>query len=106
MILANCNLSKQSGIVTDDLDKNDENDEETTFDDPLKKKKERFRTPLVLKILKLNAPEWLWLLLGGISSLIVGTTQPLFALFLAEIISLFVEPNLEEQKRLINIYAA
>ncbi|CAF4330011.1 unnamed protein product, partial [Rotaria sordida] len=55
--LTNCNLSKQSGIVTDDLDKNDQNHEETTFNDPLKKKKERFRTPLTLKILKLNAPE-------------------------------------------------
>ncbi|CAF4225852.1 unnamed protein product, partial [Rotaria sordida] len=104
--LANCNHSKQSGIVIDDLDKNVENNEETIFDDPLKKKKERFRTSLALTILKLNAPEWLWLLLGGIFSLISGATQPLFALFLAKIFSLFVEPNLEEQKRLINIYAA
>ncbi|CAF1308683.1 unnamed protein product [Rotaria sordida] len=104
--LANCNLSKQSDIVIDDLDKNVENNEETIFDDPSKKKKERFRTSLALTILKLNAPEWLWLLLGGIFSLISGATQPLFALFLAKIFSLFVEPNLEEQKRLINIYAA
>ncbi|CAF4062772.1 unnamed protein product [Rotaria sordida] len=104
--LVNCNLSKQSGIVIDDLDKNDENDEETTFDDPLKEKKERFRTSLVLTILKLNAPEWVWLLLGGISSLISGATQPLFALFLTKIFSLFVEPNLEEQRRLTSIYAA
>ncbi|CAF4170856.1 unnamed protein product, partial [Rotaria sordida] len=103
--LVNCNLSKQSGIVIDDLDKNDENDEETTFDDPLKEKKERFRTSLILTILKLNAPEWVWLLLGGISSLISGATQPLFALFLTKIFSLFVEPNLEEQKRLTSIYA-
>ena len=99
-------VSKQSSMLVDDLTKNDKNNEVVTFNDPFKKNKERVRMSLALKILKLNAPEWLWILLAGIASLIFGATQPLFALFLTRIFALFAESNLEEQKHLTNIYAA
>ena len=98
-------ISKQFSILVDDLNKNDKINEVVTFDDPFKKNKEHVRMTLALKILKLNAPEWHWILLAGIASLIFGATQPLFALFLTQIFALFAESNLEEQKRLTNIYA-
>ena len=60
---------------------------------------------LTLKILKLNSREWIWIVLGGICSILFGTIQPLFALFLAQIVGLFAETNVDEQKRLVNIYA-
>ena len=34
------------------------------------------RTPFLLKVLKLNAPEWLYLLLGSIASLFFGAVMP------------------------------
>jgi ABC-type multidrug transport system ATPase subunit len=39
-------------------------------------KQRRFRMPLMLKILKLNSPEWMHLLLGGIASLAFGAVMP------------------------------
>jgi ABC-type multidrug transport system fused ATPase/permease subunit len=60
----------------------------------------------VFKILKINAPEWPWILMGAICSLLYGATQPIFALFFSQIYKLFAEPNLEEQTRLTSIYAA
>ena len=105
MILANRRSSKQSRSSVDDLDDNDDSDEETTPDGPSEKKKKRFRTPFALKILKYSAPEWRWITVAVVCSIIYGATQPLFALFFAKIYGLFVEPNLEEQKRLTRIYA-
>ena len=56
-------------------------------------------------MLKLNAPEWRWILLGSISSLISGGAQPIFALMISRIFRLFGDPNIDEQKRLTSIYA-
>jgi len=106
LILANRSFSKQSSDTNDDLDEKDDDDEETTSDDPSKKKKKRSHTPFLFKILKLNAPEWPWILMGGICSLIYGAIQPIFALFFSRIYGLFAEPDLEKQKHLTSIYAA
>jgi len=73
-------------------------------DDPSGKKK-FFRKPFLLKILKFNAPEWRWILLGAICSLINGATQPLFSLLFTIIYGLFAEPDLEKQKHLTSVYA-
>ncbi len=107
LILANRSFSKQSSTSSGDLDENDDDDDddETTSKDPTKKKKKRFHIPFVVKILKLNGPEWPWIVLGAINSVIYGASQPLFALLFAKIYGLFAEPNLEEQKRLVSLYA-
>lgn len=39
-------------------------------------KKPFFRTPLLVKVAKLNSPEWFYLLLGGIASLASGAVMP------------------------------
>jgi ABC-type multidrug transport system fused ATPase/permease subunit len=105
LIVANRSFSKQSSASGDDFDENDDDDEETTSDDPSKKTKKHSHTPFAFKILKLNAPEWPWILLGSICSLVYGASQPLFALFFAQIYSLFAEPDLEKQKHLTSVYA-
>ena len=86
----------------------DEEDEDTEdgADDSSKKKKKRLQAPFVIRMLKFNAPEWPWILLGAICSIAYGAIQPLFALFFAQIYRLFAEPDLEEQKRLTSVYAA
>lgn len=54
--------------------------------------------------MKLNSPEWFWFVVGGISSIIFSAVPPVFALFLSEILGLFAESNVEEQKRLTTFY--
>ena len=104
-------MSRQSSTSADesenvDDDDDDDDGEPSSGEISKKKKKRRFRAPFIFRILKLNAPEWYWILLGAISSLAYGAIQPLFALFFSKIYGLFAEPNLEEQKRLTSLYAA
>ena len=63
------------------------------------------KTPFLMKIFRLNSPEWIWIVIGSLSSVTFGAMQPLFALFFSKIYALFAEPDLKEQERLINIYA-
>lgn len=54
----------------------------------------RCRTPFIFKILKLNSPEWYYLLLGGIASLVFGGVMPVgeyfyFICYLIDSILLF-----------------
>ncbi len=105
MILGNRSFSKRSTVITENLEENDDGDQETASDDPSKRKKKRFRTPFMFRILKLNAPEWSWILLGAIGSIIYGASQPIFALFFSFVYGLFAEPNLQEQKHLASVYA-
>ncbi len=108
LILANRSFSKQTSASSGDLDENDDDDDdddETTSKDPTKKKKKRFHTPFIVKMLKLNGPEWLWIVLGAINSVIYGAIQPFFALFYSKIYGLFAEPNLEEEQHLVSLYA-
>ena len=88
----------------DDLDIDDD-DDDPAMKDATAKKKKRFHTPFLVRILKLNGPEWAWILLGVIFSVLYGASQPLFALFFSQIYQLFAEPNLDEQKRLTSLYA-
>ncbi|CAF3842426.1 unnamed protein product, partial [Rotaria sp. Silwood1] len=96
--------SKQSIASNDDFDENDKEDDKTA-PDAQKKKKKRSRTPFVFQIFKLNAPEWPWILMGAVFSLIFGAIQPIFALFFAQIYGLFGEPDLKKQEHLTSIYA-
>jgi ABC-type multidrug transport system fused ATPase/permease subunit len=101
LILVLRSFSKQSSVSVDDYDQ-EFHDE--AFDNNWKKM-QFLHKPFFLKILKFNAPEWPWILLGTISSGLIGVTQPLFAFFLSLIYGLFADPNLEKQKRLTSIYA-
>ena len=105
----NRRASRQSSTSADEsenIDDDDDGGEPSSGEASKKKKKRRFRAPFIFRILKLNAPEWYWIVLGAISSLAYGAIQPLFALFFAKIYGLFAEPNLDEQKRLTSLYAA
>jgi ABC-type multidrug transport system fused ATPase/permease subunit len=104
-ILENRSFSKQSSGPSEDLDENDDEDEQISSDDPSKKKKKRFHTPFMFKILKLNGPEWPWILIGAICSIVYGASQPIFALLYSYIYGLFANPDLAEQNYLTSIYA-
>ncbi len=105
ILVFNRSNSRRSSVSTVDFDEFNDDDEETTSDDPSKKKKKFLRVPFLLKIAKLNGPEWPWVVLGAVCSILYGAVQPIFSLFFSQVYGLFAEPNLEEQKRLTSIYA-
>ncbi|KAG9442708.1 hypothetical protein H6P81_018562 [Aristolochia fimbriata] len=49
--------------------------------------------PSFRKLIKLNAPEWPFVVLGTIGAILSGIERPLFALGLAEALSLFYSPD-------------
>ena len=78
---------------------------EQTTAEKLTKKNRQVRVPFSLRILRVNAPEWRWILLGSLSSLFSGAAQPIFALLISRIFHLFGDSDVDEQKRLTSIYA-
>lgn len=107
LFLGKRSVAKQSSTSSadmDDFDIDDDDDDDLASKDPTKKKKKR-HTPFLVRILKLNSPEWIWILVGAFFSILYGASQPLFALFFSQIYQLFAEPNLDEQKRLTSLYA-
>ncbi|KAM7383493.1 hypothetical protein PAMP_003139 [Pampus punctatissimus] len=48
-----------------------------------------------LKVMRLNLPEWPYIVLGTICAIINGVMQPLFAVIFSKIITVFIEPNQE-----------
>lgn len=103
--LAPHDLSTQSAIPNRIMDPTDNSDDDITSEDLMKNKK-GYHTPFFVQILKLNAPEWPWIVMGAFLSLLFGTSQPVLALFLSQIYRLFIEPNADEQKRMTNLCAA
>ncbi|CAF1034859.1 unnamed protein product [Adineta steineri] len=103
-------VTKRTSVLSDifhaNIDEDDDDEEDVTTDDCLKKKKKYFNTPLVFQVFKLNSPEWPWIVMGIICSLIFGASPPLFSLMFADIYTLFADPDLEKQSRLTRIYAA
>ena len=73
-----------------------------------RKTKTRLRRHLnpffLFSLLRLNSPEWYFIVIGSIASLLLGATIPVFALFLAEIYDLFTELDLVKQARLTRLY--
>ncbi|CAG9460904.1 unnamed protein product [Pedinophyceae sp. YPF-701] len=51
------------------------------------------------RVMKLNAPEWKYISVGLIASLIAGPIQPLFAFVMSEIIDVFYRPDPDEVRR-------
>ncbi|XP_059178858.1 ATP-dependent translocase ABCB1-like [Physella acuta] len=50
------------------------------------------------RLLKMNSPEWFFLVLGSLSSLTNGALQPAWAIILSEVIKAFSKDDLQDQK--------
>ncbi|KAK2184057.1 hypothetical protein NP493_285g02001 [Ridgeia piscesae] len=65
-------------------------------------------TPLssasIRRLIRLNAPEWLWIIGGCIGSLLNGAENPIFALVFTELLSVFIIEDKVEQEAKANIY--
>ncbi|XP_053452714.1 bile salt export pump isoform X2 [Nycticebus coucang] len=56
----------------------------------------------VRRILKVNAPEWPYMLVGGVGAAVNGTVTPLYAFLFSQILGTFSLPDKEEQRSQIN----
>ncbi|XP_073965532.1 multidrug resistance protein homolog 49-like [Choristoneura fumiferana] len=62
--------------------------------EPMETEEEAAEEPVSsYELLKLNAPEWPLLLGGGLASLLVGATMPIFALLFSELYGMFAESD-------------
>ncbi|KAH7415620.1 hypothetical protein KP509_14G054100 [Ceratopteris richardii] len=52
-----------------------------------------------LRLMKLNAPEWPYALLGCLGSIMAGAINPVFALIISELITVYYEPDKRKQER-------
>uniref|UniRef100_A0A336LJ59 ABC-type xenobiotic transporter n=1 Tax=Culicoides sonorensis TaxID=179676 RepID=A0A336LJ59_CULSO len=66
--------------------------------------KEKYSAPLS-RLLRLNSPEWHYLLLGSISAAIVGASIPAFAVLFGGIYGLLALPDDEEIRQGTNFYS-
>ena len=82
----------------------DDDANETTLAN-LVTKKRWLRTPFLYKISKLNMPEWRWILLGTLISLLYGSTNPLYGLIFSNLYSAFGEPDVHKQESATRTYA-
>ncbi|XP_060086046.1 ATP-dependent translocase ABCB1-like [Ylistrum balloti] len=69
-----------------------------------KKKKEKEESAPFSRVIRLNAPEWPYILLGSFCSLLNGGVQPAFAVIFAEVIGVFAEDE-ETQKKNVAMYS-
>lgn len=59
-------------------------------------------SPSIWELLKLNAPEWPFALLGSVGAVLAGMEAPLFALGITHVLSAFYSPNGAEVKHEVN----
>lgn len=56
------------------------------------------------RLMKLNAPEWPYAVLGSIGSILMGTVHPIIALFLSDLINVYYEADKDKMKREVQKY--
>ncbi|OCT63556.1 bile salt export pump [Xenopus laevis] len=66
------------------------------------KKKGKKSKSVIGRVLKYNAEEWPYLLVGSIGAAINGVVTPLYAILFSQILGTFSLPDVDEQRRQIN----
>ncbi|CAF1068198.1 unnamed protein product [Adineta steineri] len=92
--------------LSDSIEEKETDDTATSsFDDYVEEKqKKQFHLLLMFQILKFNIPEWHWILIGSIASLLFGFIPPAYAYSVTGIYGSFAESNEDKQKRLMNFF--
>nr|XP_012637331.1 bile salt export pump [Microcebus murinus]XP_020143991.1 bile salt export pump [Microcebus murinus] len=81
-------------------------DHKSTYEEDRKDKdtlvEEEVEPAPVRRILKVNAPEWPYMLVGSVGAAVNGTVTPLYAFLFSHILGTFSLPDKEEQRSQIN----
>lgn len=59
----------------------------------------------MFKVLKLNQPEWYFILIGCLASVISGAIQPAFSIVFSKAIAIFSECDEKKQEKSIILYS-
>ncbi|KAK7110228.1 ATP-dependent translocase ABCB1-like isoform X2 [Littorina saxatilis] len=78
--------------------------EATKTKDEKEEKEDLPKAPFT-RLLRMNAPEWKFILLGCFAGLINGGIQPAFAVIFSKVIGVFAEPDLDKQEKDIMTYS-
>nr|XP_058909927.1 bile salt export pump isoform X1 [Kogia breviceps] len=81
-------------------------DHKSTYEEDRKDKnipvEEEIEPAPVWRILKVNAPEWPYMLVGAVGAAVNGTVTPFYAFFFSQILGTFSIPDKEEQRSQIH----
>ncbi|XP_022425677.2 bile salt export pump isoform X3 [Delphinapterus leucas] len=81
-------------------------DHKSTYEEDRKDKnipvEEEIEPAPVRRILKVNAPEWPYMLVGAMGAAVNGTVTPFYAFFFSQILGIFSIPDKEEQRSQIH----
>ncbi|XP_030708339.1 bile salt export pump isoform X3 [Globicephala melas] len=81
-------------------------DHKSTYEEDRKDKnipvEEEIEPAPVRRILKVNAPEWPYMLVGAVGAAVNGTVTPFYAFFFSQILGIFSIPDKEEQRSQIH----
>ncbi|XP_014662073.1 PREDICTED: multidrug resistance protein 1-like [Priapulus caudatus] len=59
----------------------------------------------MMRLMKLNAPEWPYISVGCVAAAANGAVMPMFAIIFAEVLGVFSIPDINEQERKSNLYS-
>nr|QNH67866.1 ATP-binding cassette transporter subfamily B member 1 X2 [Brachionus rotundiformis] len=90
---------KEQALETEKSNLSDLNEKEVD------KKKDKKKDVSMFKVFKLNAPEWYFILLGSLASLISGAIQPAFSIVFSKAIAIFSECDEKKQEESIILYS-
>ncbi|XP_076435076.1 ATP-dependent translocase ABCB1-like isoform X2 [Babylonia areolata] len=69
-----------------------------------KDEKEELPNAPFTRLMRMNSPEWVYILLGCIAAILNGGVQPSFAVIFSKIIGVFAETDLDKQEKDIMMY--
>ncbi|XP_061969919.1 ABC transporter B family member 13-like isoform X2 [Populus nigra] len=87
--------SQNQEVTTRELKSNDENLSPANFSP----------TPSIWELVKLNAPEWPYALLGSVGAMMAGMEAPLFALGITHMLTAFYSPDNSQMKKEVHLVA-
>ncbi|CAK7346158.1 unnamed protein product [Dovyalis caffra] len=82
-------------VTTKELKSNDENLSPANFSP----------TPSIWELVKLNAPEWPYAVLGSAGAILAGMEAPLFALGITHMLTAFYSPDISQMKKEVQLVA-
>lgn len=89
-----------------DLTQFDEDDQEIYVDKVTDTSENEIVHPIAIsKVIKWNAPEWLYIVIGSICSLIMGAAMPLFAIIFGEVVEVLSHPDPEYVRSQTDLYS-
>nr|AEQ19307.1 p-glycoprotein [Brachionus orientalis]AEQ19309.1 p-glycoprotein [Brachionus orientalis] len=97
--------SKLDSIKENILMSEKSNEFDSKENEEKEEKKEKKKDVSMFQVLKLNGPEWYFIVIGCLASLISGAVQPAFSIVFSKAIFIFSECDIKKQEQSIILYS-